>query len=415
MIQGRFPLRILHVLDHSLPLQSGYVSRTLGIINEQRARNWEPVLLTTPRQNRPGADVEDIAGWRFHRTPAPNGIVSRTPLLSYFGEMQATARRLAALIDETKPDIVHAHSPALNGLPALWAAHPKGIPVVYEVRALWEEAGVEAGTVRPGSLRYRASRSLETYVLHRADAVAVLCEGVRQDVLARGVPHDRICTVPNAVNLSHFSPERRRDDALAASLGLNDSIVLGFIGSFYEYEGLDVLLDALPKALAAFPNLKLLLVGGGNHEAELKRLAEANGIQRAVVFTGRVPFAEIESYYDLVDVFVYPRRKSRLTDLVTPIKPIEAMAKARVVMASDCGGHREIVTHGRNGLLFAADDAVALANGIIGAVNARDTWPFIGQNAREYVVRERTWPASVDKYTAVYERLAARPRKARAA
>jgi glycogen synthase len=324
--------------------------------------------------------------------------------------MQATARRLAALIDETKPDIVHAHSPALNGLPALWAAHPKGVPVVYEVRALWEEAGVEAGTVKPGSLRYRASRSLESYVLRRADAVAVLCEGVRQDVLARGIPEDKLCVIPNAVDLAHFSPERRRNEALAAKLGLNDAVVLGFIGSFYEYEGLDVLLNALPQALRQNPKLKLLLVGGGSHEAELKRLAAANNVENAVIFTGRVPFADVERYYDFVDIFVYPRRKSRLTDLVTPLKPIEAMAKGRIVIASDCGGHREIVTHGSNGFLFAADDTQALANAIAAAVAARDTWALIGKNARDYVVRERTWPASVDKYEPIYARLVGRRR-----
>ncbi|MCE9523195.1 MAG: glycosyltransferase, exosortase A system-associated [Alphaproteobacteria bacterium] len=408
-------MRILHVLDHSLPLQSGYVSRTLGIVGEQRARNWDPVLMTTPRQNRGAAEVEEFSGWRFHRTPAPDGIMSRTPVLNYVREMQATARRLSALIEELRPDIVHAHSPALNGLPALWAAHPKHIPVVYEVRALWEEAGVEAGTVRPGSMRYRASRSLESYVLHRADAVAVLCQGVKQDVLGRGIPEEKICVIPNAVDLAHFSPERRRDNALAQQLGLDGKIVLGFIGSFYEYEGLDVLLNALPQALQQVPNLKLLLVGGGSHDAELKRIAAANNIEHAVVFTGRVPFSDVERYYDFVDVFVYPRRKSRLTDLVTPLKPIEAMAKSRVVIASDCGGHREIVTHGRNGFLFAADDTNALAAAITTAVAARETWPVIGKNARDYVVRERTWPASVDKYEPIYERLVGRIRKANAA
>lgn len=404
-------MRILHVLDHSLPLQSGYVSRTLGIVTEQRARKWEPVLMTTPRQNRPSAPVEDIAGWRFHRTPAAQGAVAKLPVFNYVSEMRATARRLAKLIDEVKPDIVHAHSPALNGLPALWAAHPKGLPVVYEVRALWEEAGVEARTVRRGSLRYRASRSLESYVLRRADAVAVLCEGVRQDLLQRGIPDTHLTIIPNAVDLANFSAERRRDDALAHELGLDGAIVVGFIGSFYEYEGLDVLLQALPQALAQIPNLKLLLVGGGPHEAELKRMASEGGLMNAVKFTGRVPFAEVERYYDLVDIFVYPRRKSRLTDLVTPIKPIEAMAKERVVLASDCGGHREIVTHGRTGWLFKADDPPSLAQAIVDAVNARETWPSIGKAARDYVVRERTWRASVDKYASVYERLAARRAK----
>jgi PEP-CTERM/exosortase A-associated glycosyltransferase len=408
-------VRILHVLDHSLPLQSGYVSRTLGIVAEQRARKWEPILMTTPRQNRGGPEVEEISGWRFHRTPAPNGLLSRTPVVNYVREMQATARRLAALIDEVKPDIVHAHSPALNGLPALWAARPKGVPVVYEVRALWEEAGVEAGTVRPGSLRYRASRSLESYVLHRADAVAVLCQGVRDEVLSRGVADTKLVVIPNAVDLANFSPERRRDQALAQKLGLEGAIVLGFIGSFYEYEGLDLLLEALPTARATIPNLKLLLVGGGPHEAELKRLAAEANLADTVVFTGRVPFAEVERYYDLVDLFVYPRRKSRLTDLVTPIKPIEAMAKERVVIASDCGGHREIVTNGLNGLLFKADDPHALADAIVAAVKDRDNWPLMGENARAYVIRERTWAASVDRYEPVYHRLAGERRRARAA
>ena len=408
-------MRILHVLDHSLPLQSGYVSRTLGIVNEQRARKWEPILMTTPRQNRGAVEVEEFSGWRFHRTTAPNGLLSRTPVVNYMREMQATARRLSALIDEVRPDIVHAHSPALNGLPALWAAHPKGVPVVYEVRALWEEAGVEAGTVKSGSLRYRASRSLESYVLHHADAVAVLCQGVRDDVLNRGLPESKLVTIPNAVDVANFSPERRRDAALAAKLGLDGAVVIGFIGSFYEYEGLDLLLQALPQTLARIPNLKLLLVGGGSHEAELKRLTAEAKLDNAVIFTGRVPFAEVERYYDLVDLFVYPRRKSRLTDLVTPLKPIEAMAKQRVVIASDCGGHKEIVTHGVNGLLFAADNAVALSNEIVGAVANREAWAAMGETARDYVLRERTWAASVNRYEPVYERLAAPRRKARAA
>jgi PEP-CTERM/exosortase A-associated glycosyltransferase len=391
------------------------VSRTLGIVNEQRARKWEPILMTTPRQNRGAIEVEEFSGWRFHRTPAPNGLLSRTPVVNYMREMQATARRLSALIDEVKPDIVHAHSPALNGLPALWAAHPKGVPVVYEVRALWEEAGVEAGTVKSGSLRYRASRSLESYVLNHADAVAVLCQGVRDDVLSRGLPESKLVTIPNAVDVANFSPERRRDAALAAKLGLDDAVVIGFIGSFYEYEGLDLLLQALPQTLARIPNLKLLLVGGGPHEAELKRLTAEAKLDNAVIFTGRVPFAEVERYYDLVDLFVYPRRKSRLTDLVTPLKPIEAMAKQRVVIASDCGGHKEIVTHGVNGLLFAADNAAALSNAITGAVANRDAWAAMGETARDYVLRERTWAASVNRYEPVYERLAAPRRKARAA
>ena len=150
------------------------------------------------------------------------------------------------------------------------------------------------------------------------------------------------------------------------------------------------------------------MVGGGEQEGALKRIAKTKGLDGHVTFTGRVPFEEVERYYDLIDIFVYPRRKSRLTDLVTPIKPLEAMAKARVVLASDCGGHREIVTHQQNGILFEAGNEASLADAIVSAVRAEPSWPVLGRAARDYVERERTWSASVANYAPVYEALSTR-------
>ena len=387
-------MRILHVLDHSLPLQSGYVFRTLGILAAQRGFGWETVQLTSPRHNAGTPAVETVDGWTFHRTPRPAGRFGVRPVARELLEMRATAARLHALIAATRPDIVHAHSPVLNGLPALWAARRAGLPLVYEVRALWEDAAVDLGHARVGDLRYRATRGLETWLLRRADGVVTLCQAMRREIVARGVPAGRIVVVPNAVDPAHFSAIPERDPALADSLGLTGRRVLGFIGSFYHYEGLDLLLAALPQIRAAVPQAVLLLVGGGPETERLQRLAGELGLGDAVRFTGRVPHEQVRRYYDLVDFFVYPRRSMRLTELVTPLKPLEAMAEGRIVLASDIGGHRELIRDGETGFLFPPDDPPAIAARLVEAMLATDRHPSMRAAARRFIESERTWPSA---------------------
>src|SRR6185437_7367116 len=252
-------MRVLHVLDHSLPLQSGYVFRTLGILSAQRAFGWSTVQLTSPRYHSGGAPLETVDGSEFHRTTKR---ASPVPVLRELQEMRRTERKLQELIAQYRPDIVHAHSPVLNGIPALRAARRANLPIVYEVRALWEDAAVDLGRTRADSLRYRAIRQMETYVLRRSDGVVTLCEGMRAELADRGVAEQRIAVVPNAVDSNHFGRVQDRDESLGETLGLSGRTVLGFIGSFYHYEGLDLLLSALPRIRAARPDVVLLLVGG---------------------------------------------------------------------------------------------------------------------------------------------------------
>ena len=146
-------MRILHVLDHSLPLHSGYTFRTRALLLGQRRLGWDTVHLTTPRHIKDGPNPEAIDDLVFHRTGRPGG----PPLL---GEIRATARALDRLVSKTKPDIIHAHSPVLTALAANGVARRHGIPLVYEIRAFWEDAAVGNGTGTEGSLRYRATRAL---------------------------------------------------------------------------------------------------------------------------------------------------------------------------------------------------------------------------------------------------------------
>lgn len=394
--------KVLHVLDHSVPLQSGYAFRTLAILEEQRRLGWETIHLTSPKHRGADAGEEDIQGLHFYRTPVPAGGWRTLPLLGQWSIIHDTARRLGAVIDATRPDIVHAHSPCLNGIAALRVASPRGIPVVYEVRAFWEDAAVDHGTTREGNPRYLMTRALESWTLRRAAAVTTICDGLRRDILGRGLPADRVTVIPNAVNPDEFPVLTGRDGDLARRLGLGDSFILGFLGSFYGYEGLDILLDAMPRILQIESRARVLLVGGGPDEVRLKAQVGRLGISDKVVFAGRVPHREVGRYYGLVDLLAFPRKSMRLTETVTPLKPLEAMAQGRLLIASDVGGHRELVEDGRTGYLFKPDDPEALASAVRRVLASRPSWDEIRANARQFVERERNWRMSTGRYAEVY-------------
>ena len=395
-------MRILHVLDHSIPLHSGYAFRTLAILREQRALGWETEHVTSAKHHLPCPPVEEVDGLTVHRTTPSKSLVERLPAGDQVAVIHGLGRRLNDLVPRLKPDVIHAHSPSLNGIAALGAAKRFGLPLVYEMRASWEDAAVVHGTAPTGSVRYRLSRGLETWVMRRADAVTTICEGLRRDIVSRGIPEAKVTVIPNAVDPLRFRTDGRPNRELARRLGLEGARVVGFIGSFYAYEGLDLLLEALPRMLERLPSIRLLLVGGGYEEEALKRQAAKAGIAEKVVFAGRVPHEAVQDYYDLVEVFAYPRHRTRLTETVTPLKPLEAMAQGRALVASDVGGHHELIRHGETGRLFEAGNAVALADAVLALLEDGDSAAAIRQRARRFVETERNWAASVRRYAAVY-------------
>jgi PEP-CTERM/exosortase A-associated glycosyltransferase len=395
--------RILHVLDHSLPAHSGYTFRTRALMKAQVAKGWAVAGVTGVRHPEPGPDGETVDGLTFYRTPpiAP----ARAPIREW-REIGALAKRVEALANEWKPDVLHAHSPVLDGLAALRVGKKLGIPVIYEIRAFWEDAAVGNGTGREGSLRYRLTKHLETHAVRSADAVAVICEGLRGDLIARGIDAHKITVSPNGVDLDLFGDPPPRDDALAEALGLAaDDAVIGYIGSFYDYEGIDDLIAAMPALVAVQPKARLLLVGGGPMEAALKAQAGASPAAAHIHFAGRVPHTEVERYYSLIDILAYPRKKMRLTDLVTPLKPLEAMAQGKLVAASSVGGHRELIDDGVTGTLFAPDDPAAIADALAKLLENRAMWPERRRTARIFVETHRNWSSNILRYEPVYQRL----------
>lgn len=403
--------RVLHVLDHSLPLHSGYTFRTRAILRAQEADGLEVRAVTGQRQLAWGGTEANAAGvfegLRFDRTEgAPEG----PPGLREWREVAALAKRIDALAREWRPEVLHAHSPALCGLAALLAGKALGIPVVYEIRAFWEDAAAGNGTGSEGSLKFRLTRHLENRAVAGADAVVTICRGLADDLVARGTPPAKLSIMPNGVDLEMFGSALPRDEALAAELGLGEGPVIGFLGSYYPYEGLDDLIAAMPAIVAVHPGAALLLVGGGPAEAALREQAAASPARDAIRFVGRVPHSEVDRYYSLVDVVCYPRKAMRLTELVTPLKPLEAMAQGKLVAASNVGGHRELIRDGETGTLFPPDDPAGLAESLNLLLAQPALWPARRAIAEAFVAREHDWARNVRRYHDVYQTvLAGRP------
>jgi PEP-CTERM/exosortase A-associated glycosyltransferase len=394
--------RVLHVLDHSLPLHSGYTFRTRAIMSAQAASGLEVRGITGQRHSAEGPLAEVCDGLLLHRTP---GAATGPAGLREWREVARLAEEIEKVARHWRPDVLHAHSPALCGHAALRAGKALGIPVVYEIRAFWEDAAVGNGTGRPRSVKYRLTRALEDRVVAEADAVFTICHGLRDDLVARGHPAGKIGLSPNGVDFALFGDPPPRDDALARELTLGAGPVIGFIGSFYDYEGLDDLIAALPSLRDRHPAASLMLVGGGPREAALRAQAAASPVAHAIHFTGRVPHGEVERYYSLIDVLAYPRKASRLTELVTPLKPLEAMAQGRIVAASDVGGHRELVDDGVTGALFPPDDPLACAEALADLVDRRCEWPAMRERARLHVRDRHDWARNIRRYQDVYHLL----------
>ena len=395
-------MRILHILDHGLPQHSGYTFRTRAILKSQQRRGWQVAAITGPRNDPREADLETVDGIDFHRTPPLSAMMSPFDELR---EIRAFAKRIDQVVTEFQPDILHAHSPVLDALAALKVAKKRKLPLLYEIRAFWEDAAVGNGTGTEESWRYRATRALETWAVKRVDAVAVICDGLKRDLIRRGVDPAKLIVSPNGVDLSVFGAPLPYDRVFAASLGLQDAEVIGFIGSFYDYEGLDDLIAAMPMLVTARPKAHLVLVGGGPMEEALRAQAAASPVAGHIHFIGRVPHTEVDRYYSIIDVLAYPRKRMRLTDLVTPLKPLEAMAQRRLVAASDVGGHRELIRHNDTGTLFPPDDPAGMARALAGLLADRDSWEGRRARGRAFVENERDWATNIARYAPVYQKL----------
>jgi glycogen(starch) synthase len=406
--EGTPRVKILHVLDRSVPNISGYSTRSKYVMEFQKLLSFEPMAITSPRQESPGVEVEHINELTYFRTRIPphfvNDVIETIPLFREWQLMRFFGRFIEVVARINNVDLIHAHSPILCGVPAARAARRLGLPFVYEVRALWEDAAVDQDKMTEGHLNYRLIRHVETTVFRRSDAVITICEGLKNEVVARGIDAAKVFVIPNGVATGTFVPIQP-DRSLADRLGVAGCVVIGFIGQCFAFEGLHLLLRAMQDVTRHCPATRLVIVGGGKEEAALRALSRDLGLDEYVLFTGRIPHAEISQYYSIMDILVYPRLRRRITSMVTPIKPLEAMSMERTVVASDVGGLKELVDDEATGLLFRAEDEQDLAAKLRRCVEDPILRRRLGAAARVAMMRSRDWKTLVAPYVTIYGNL----------
>jgi glycosyltransferase involved in cell wall biosynthesis len=403
--------RVLHIVTDALPSTSaGYTVRTQEIAVAQRAAGMDPHVVT--RIGFPvtagaidGRHLVRVDGVPYHR------------LLPWImpGRVDEVAaqhlKRAAKLTRELTPAVLHAASNYSNALIAL--ALRDGVthlPVVYEVRGFWEDTWLSrhaptAATELRDSDRYRLSRALETHCMQAADLVITLGEAMRDEIAQRGVPEDKILIVPNGVS-QDFLLELPDAAALKKELGIKTGEhVVGLVSSLVAHEGIGTLLEAVKVLNDRGIRTRALIVGDGPERAALERQAEELGLD--AIFTGRVPMARVRDYHAVLDVFVVPRTRDRVCQLVTPLKPVEAMASGLAVVVSAVQALAEIVHDKATGMHVPPEDAEALADVLQELLASPELRRGLGANARQWVAQGRTWAHNAQRYRDAYARLGA--------
>ncbi len=396
-------MTVTKIFDQTVPYISGYSMRSRYIAESLTALGLDVKVIRSPVYSYEHPH-EIINGVDYHSCGAINwDLARRMSLLKPFFVLRKLKKSLYASLDE-KTKLIHAHSSVLNAMAGLEAARRRRIPFVYEIRALWEDAAVDQGKTSEDSLRYFLTRRAETAICRKADHITVICEGLKHDLIERGIPGGKITVVPNGVEVERFKPEHK-DERLAESLGVKGKTVFGFIGTFFLFEGLELLIQAAEKITSFRDDVRFLIVGGGREEGRLKTMTEELGLQDKVILPGRIPHEMINKYYALIDVFVYPRISKRITELVTPLKPLEAMAMQKMIIGSSVGGIKELVLDGFNGVLFRTGDVDDLASKCLNVLEDSGRMGQMAQQARDYVIKQRNWLSICRRYLPVYQEL----------
>lgn len=409
------PDRVFYLLHNSLPYHSaGYATRTHGLLTALRGEGWDVAGITRlgypfdmpGRESLPAIPPVDLVdGVPYHR-------LSKTPVRELKRPLQEYIRRYTeALIPKAtheQPFVIHGASNHWNGLAAVTAAGTLGIPSVYEVRGLWE---VTRGSRDPewatGGM-YRFMARMEADAAAGASAVITITEALRDELIRRGIDGSKITVVPNGVDTTRFRP-RQRNESLAESLGIGGKTIIGYVGSILDYEGIGLLIRAVEMLSRDRDDFAVLIVGDGAELDKFRQMTEDSQLQQQVIFTGRVPHSEVEDYYSIIDIAPFPRLPLPVCEIVSPLKPFEAMAMGKAVVSSDVAALSEIVRDGVTGLLHTKGDVSSLANALARLLDDSALRLRLADNSRQWVEQKRDWRALAPRVSRIYENLGGKP------
>lgn len=407
-----------YLLHNSLPYNSGgYATRTHGLLKCLNNSGYDVHGVSRPgfpsdHKKYISKDLPDVI-------PEKDTIdnvdylrcdqKTRKSSLTISEYVDAYSDQLIKLSDTHKPSIIHAASNHPNGLAAVKAAKKLGIKSVYEVRGLWEITRLSRQDGWDNTEQYEFMAKMEAEACIHADRVLTITHALKDIMIERGVDKDKISVVPNCVNVSDFTPFKEKNATLMNELSIKDSdVVIGYIGSIVNYEGLDDLIKALHLLKSQnVNNFKMLIVGDGAYLSHIVDLVNTFKLQDRVIFTGRVPHEQVDDYYSLVDITPFPRKPFLVCEAVSPLKPFEAMASGKAVLVSSCAALTEIVSDGYNGVVFEKGNVDSFANKLRELIEDPALRQKLSRNGYEWVVKNRDWTYSAGIIDNVYQELLA--------
>ena len=396
-------MNVLHILDHSLPYVTDYSLRSRYIIKLQKDLGIKPLAITSPHHEISSNPVELIEGVFHYRTPLPEDKKNRSSHCPFINEKSlvlALNRGINQVVANKKINLIHVHSPFLNGFAALEICRQEQIPLLYEIRDVIDERALnhKQGITNPAG--HAISKNLEIFLCRQAGAVVVTREKIRKRIIRHGVPGGKIYMVPNGEDISLLQPIQK-DEEFINKYNLHNSPVLGFIGSFFHHEGVDCLLQAFLKIHEKFPESKLLLMSDRDQTKKIP--PSCRDISGHIIYVGQVKQKDIQRYYSLIDILVYPQLKKEVTDKFASQKTLEAMAMGKAIVASDTSGLRELIVDKKTGLFFKAGDISDLTGKCLKLIMNKYLRQTIGQCAHQQIKRDRKWLRVLAQYLKVYK------------
>jgi PEP-CTERM/exosortase A-associated glycosyltransferase len=409
----------LMILYFSMPYHSnGYAIRSHGLLSSLKKTSWHVVPYTRPGYpwdtivGSPGHQLEcsKVDEITYHHSRFSSKQNIKRAYSNYLEYIEGSAKIIESLAKTTRPGLIHAVSNHLSALPALIAARRMGIPFIYEVRGMWEITEISVDPDLEHTEIFKLKKDLESLVAREADCIITLTQGLYNELISRGVKSENIKIVPNCVDVERFKP-LPMNYHLQQKLKLSDVPTIGYVGSFSAYEGLDDLIRAGALLKDRGIKFNLLLVGDGKVMDELLNLARDLNVTKEVVFTGRVPHQDVEQYYSLIDIAPFPRKPVTVCEMVSPLKPLEAMAMRKTVIASSVGGLQEIVTHGETGLVFEKGNLLDLVDKLSQVITNKDLSFKLGENSQTWVREKRTWNNAAKEISIIYDNIVSKTKK----
>lgn len=409
----RFNNRVLFALHSSFPYgHAGYCTRSHSIIATLVNHGVDIVAATRlgypwcekKHQDKPKIKQDEIDNIKYVRCLTPGDAERQISTSKYPEYIETYANELIKLAKNHQASIIHSSSNYVNGLAAALAAHKIGISSIYEVRGLWYLTRAAKDPNYENSDAYHLDKEMEFKAVNAADAVVTISEALREEIISWGIKSDKVTVVPNSVNLARFQP-LACDRQLKWELGVEGRFVVGFIGSITIYEGLDLLIKAIANLVEQGIKISLVIVGDGPELEKLKLIAESTSVSEQIIFTGRVPFTEVNRYYSIFDVCPLPRKSYEVCRLVPPLKPLEIMAMNKPVIVSNLPVLQEIVEDGKNGLVCQADDIDSLQQTLMSLYSDPEKKEKLGKAGQDWVEIHRSWDRVSQTYLQLYKNL----------